>query len=55
ESPLGILGDAVDILFLKGYLTRLLEQRNETLKSYAETDKWMEILPVSMDEPSIVC
>lgn len=55
ESPLGILGDAVDILFLKGYLTRLLEQRNETLKSYAETDKWMEILPVSVDEPSIVC
>lgn len=55
ESPLGILGDAVDILFLKGYLTRLLEQRNETLKSYAETDKWMEILPVSVDQPSIVC
>lgn len=55
ESPLGILGDAADVLFLKGYLTRLLEQRNETLRHYAESDKWMEILPHRLNEPSIVC
>ncbi|MBP9924955.1 MAG: SRPBCC family protein [Cyclobacteriaceae bacterium] len=50
ESPLGILGDAADILFLKGYFIRLLEKRNEILKLYAETEKWMEFIPVSMNE-----
>jgi ligand-binding SRPBCC domain-containing protein len=55
ESPLGILGEAADFIFLKRYLTKLLTQRNETIKLYAETDKWREVLPVSLSEPSIVC
>jgi len=55
ESPFGLFGEAADFIFLKRYLTKLLEQRNETIKFYAESDKWREILPVSVNEPSIVC
>jgi ligand-binding SRPBCC domain-containing protein len=55
ESPCGILGEVADFLFLKRYLTRLLEHRNETIKHYAESDKWKEIIPVSEAELSIVC
>jgi ligand-binding SRPBCC domain-containing protein len=52
ESPLGLIGEAADYIFVKRYLTKLLEQRNETIKLYAETDKWKEILAVSVEEPS---
>lgn len=55
EAPLGLIGEAADIIFLKRYLTRLLTQRNETIKHYAETDKWKEVLPLAVEEPSIVC
>jgi ligand-binding SRPBCC domain-containing protein len=55
EAPLGLIGEAADIIFLKRYLTKLLTQRNETIKQYAESGKWMEILPVPITEPSIVC
>lgn len=55
EAPLGLIGEAADIIFLKRYLTRLLTQRNETIKQYAETDKWKEILSLAVEEPSIVC
>lgn len=55
EVPLGLIGEAADIIFLKRYLTKLLTQRNETIKQYAESEKWMEILPISTEEPSIVC
>ncbi len=54
ESPLGLIGEAADFIFVKRYLTKLLEQRNETIKDYAESDKWREILPVSVEEPTIV-
>ncbi len=43
KSPLGILGTVADVLFLKNYMTRLLEQRNATLKSIAESEKWKEL------------
>lgn len=43
-SPLGILGKLADFLFLKNYLIRLLMKRNETIKSFAESDKWKQIL-----------
>lgn len=36
ESPCGWLGRAVDRLILKGYLKRLLEHRNQTIKKVAE-------------------
>jgi len=36
-SPLGLLGRFADLLFLKRYMRRLLERRNETIKSVAES------------------
>lgn len=39
ESPLGILGKIADFLFLKRYMTRLLEKRNRDIKFYAENNK----------------
>lgn len=43
-SPLGFLGKLVDKLFLTKYMKRFLEQRNKTIKLYAETEKWKEVL-----------
>ncbi|AGC75530.1 ligand-binding SRPBCC domain-containing protein [Nonlabens dokdonensis] len=42
-SPLGILGKLADVLFLEKYMTRLLEQRNHTLKQVAEDGRWKEL------------
>lgn len=39
-SPLGLLGKIADVLFLKKYMTRLLEQRNAALKTTAESGSW---------------
>jgi len=36
-SPLGLLGRLADALFLKRYMTRLLQVRNELIKSVAES------------------
>ncbi|MBL4677075.1 MAG: SRPBCC family protein [Mucilaginibacter sp.] len=36
QSPLGLLGRFTDWLFLKRYMTRLLEQRNRVIKAEAE-------------------
>ncbi len=36
ESPLGILGRLVNFFFLKGYMTRLLIQRNEAIRKQVE-------------------
>jgi ligand-binding SRPBCC domain-containing protein len=36
ESPLGILGKLADALFLRRYMTRLLQQRNAVIKELAE-------------------
>ncbi len=44
ESPLGVLGRLVDILFLKKYMTGLLKERNRVIKDFAETDKWRQII-----------
>ncbi|SNR16759.1 SRPBCC family protein [Tenacibaculum jejuense] len=43
-SPLGILGKFVDYLFMEKYMTRFLIERNHTIKSYAESGKWKEII-----------
>ena len=45
KSPLGWLGKLADILFLKNYMKRFLMERNQVIKTYAETGKWREILP----------
>ena len=44
ESPYGIIGKIVTRLFLKNYITTFLKERNETIKEYAETEKWRTIL-----------
>lgn len=36
KSPLGILGRMADVLFLKRYMTNLLQKRNIVVKEYAE-------------------
>ncbi|WP_375578971.1 SRPBCC family protein [Marivirga tractuosa] len=43
-SPLGILGKLADKIFLKKYMIDLLEKRNQTIKEFAESDKWKEII-----------
>lgn len=44
ESPLGMLGRLADSLFLKQYMTQLLEKRNATIKAFSESERWKEIL-----------
>lgn len=44
NSPLGILGKIADVLFLKNYLKRFLEKRNETILQFAESGQWKELL-----------
>ncbi|MEM6630184.1 MAG: SRPBCC family protein [Bacteroidota bacterium] len=44
ESPLGLLGNMADALILEKYMRRLLEKRNETIKVFAETERWKEVL-----------
>ena len=44
KSPLGLLGRIVDFLFLENYMTYFLKKRNETIKQFAESDRWKEIL-----------
>jgi len=55
KIPLGILGETANILFIKRYMTQLLQQRTETIREYAETEKWREILIEPKLELSIVC
>ena len=44
ESPFGIVGKLVNAAFLKGYMTRLLLERNNEIKHVAETDLWKQYL-----------
>lgn len=44
ESPYGVIGNWFNSLYLTRYMKRLLEQRNKTIKEYAETDKWKKLL-----------
>jgi hypothetical protein len=46
ESPLGVLGRLADSFFLKSYMKKLLEKRNQTIKEFAESEKWREVLQV---------
>ncbi|MGD1847841.1 MAG: cell division protein [Salibacteraceae bacterium] len=46
-APLGPLGKLADGLFLKSYMTRLLVERNNVIREFAETDRWREVLPAS--------
>jgi ligand-binding SRPBCC domain-containing protein len=44
ETPYGSFGKITDTLFLTRYMKKLLEQRNNTIKEYAESDKWKFML-----------
>ncbi|HEX2629140.1 MAG TPA: SRPBCC family protein [Chitinophagaceae bacterium] len=44
ESPYGAIGKWFNSLYLTRYMKRLLEQRNKTIKEFAETDKWRKLL-----------
>jgi ligand-binding SRPBCC domain-containing protein len=44
ESPYGMIGRWLNSLFLTKYMRRLLEQRNRTIKTYAESGKWEKLL-----------
>lgn len=44
QSPYGLAGKIFDNLFLTNYMRKLLFERNEVIKEYAETKKWKMIL-----------
>jgi ligand-binding SRPBCC domain-containing protein len=44
EAPYGVLGQWFNNLYLTKYLRKLLEQRNKTIKEYAESDRWKKLL-----------
>jgi ligand-binding SRPBCC domain-containing protein len=44
ESKFGWLGKVLDKIFMKKYLTKLLEQRNAVIKDYSESNKWKHLL-----------
>lgn len=44
RSPFGIFGRIFNYFVLTRYMQKFLEQRNEVVKAYAESDLWKEIL-----------
>lgn len=44
KTPLGILGKIADKLFLIRYMTKLLNNRNDVIKEFAESGKWQSVL-----------
>ena len=43
-SPLGFAGKIVDKLILTQYLTKFLVERNEMIKTFAESGQWKELI-----------
>jgi len=43
-TPYGKLGKLFERIYLQRYMTRLLKLRNDTIKEYAESEKWRVIL-----------
>jgi ligand-binding SRPBCC domain-containing protein len=44
ESPFGFIGRLFNVMYLKHYLSILLTKRNDTIKDFAESEKWRTIL-----------
>lgn len=44
NSPLGILGDIADFLFVEAHLREMLEERNALIKRVAESEDWRKFL-----------
>ncbi len=45
--PYGSVGRIAEKLFLTNYLKKMLEQRNNAIKEYAESEKWKFVLQVA--------
>ncbi|WP_298714159.1 SRPBCC family protein [Chitinophaga sp.] len=43
-TPYGVFGKWFEKMYLKRYMRRLLELRNQIIKEYAESEKWRVIL-----------
>jgi ligand-binding SRPBCC domain-containing protein len=46
ETPFGLMGQWFNNLYLTRYLRKLLEERNNKIKEYAESGKWKKLLLV---------
>jgi ligand-binding SRPBCC domain-containing protein len=44
EIPYGRVGKWFNALYLTKYMRRLIEQRNRTIKEFAESEKWKRLL-----------
>lgn len=44
ETPYGNIGKWFNTLYLTKYVRKLIEQRNKTIKEFAETEKWKKLL-----------
>ncbi|HEV8285553.1 MAG TPA: SRPBCC family protein [Chitinophagaceae bacterium] len=44
EIPYGSIGKLLNSFYLTRYLKNLLQQRNQVIKEYAETNKWRRLL-----------
>jgi ligand-binding SRPBCC domain-containing protein len=44
KSPFGILGRFADKLFLEKYMTKFLKERNTTIKLFAESGKYVDLI-----------
>lgn len=44
DSPLGILGNIADFLFVENHLRKMLEDRNMIIKRIAESEDWRRFL-----------
>jgi len=44
ETPYGTVGKWFNALYLTKYVRKLIEQRNNTIKEFAESEKWKKLL-----------
>lgn len=44
ETPYGMMGRWFNALYFTNYMKKLLEQRNNTIRDYAESTKWRKLL-----------
>ena len=44
ESPYGVVGKIFNRFYLTNYMKALIEKRNKTIRSYAESSKWRALL-----------
>jgi ligand-binding SRPBCC domain-containing protein len=44
ETPHGLFGKMINRLYLKKYMIRLLEERNEVIRKAAESNQWKQYL-----------